>query len=67
MEIDINVELANDAALEYSEDKDAQKWFALGWLAFCDGANENDGPVVQDFDIQSHWSAGYNAACDTPD
>jgi len=57
---DINRELAEDAAEEYSDDWFERAQFAIGWESFCDGDMEPDK-------VHEHLWKGYIAARDAAD
>jgi len=62
---DINRELAEDAALDYSDDPVVQMYFASGWLTFCDGKNLED--CAGEGEEWHHFRKGYIAARDAPE
>lgn len=61
---DINRELAEDAAEDYSDDPVARREFVDGWLWFCEG-NSILEPWISHPD--NDFQAGYIAARDAPE
>lgn len=62
---DINRELAEDAALDYSDDTAEREAFAAGWLFFC--GYDEEWSVSLSRGGGHHFINGYIAARDAPD
>jgi len=62
---DINRELAEDAALDYSDDEVAREAFISGWLFFC--GYDEEWSVSLSHGGGHHFINGYNDARDAPE
>jgi len=61
IEFDINRELAENAAQEYSEDKDIRHYFAQGYLAYCEGCWMAAWPAKRAKAFTDGWIAARDA------
>ncbi len=57
-----NRELAEDAALDYSDDPVARELFSNGWVSFCAG-----DPQLTSNTYNQDFIAGWKAARDAPE
>jgi len=64
LDFDINRDLPEDAAEEYSEDEYIRPWFVQGWLAYCSGRGMMANPYGPS---GAAWQDGWIAARDAPE